>query len=193
MSHRKGRVAWNKGKKNCFSEDSIKKMSIRKNGISLSEEECKKSNHFQKGYVPWNKGMKYAIDMRKKVGRGHKKENNYVYYSPNRALQCSIRDIIEYDNWRRVIFTRDSFRCTECFNDKYRLVAHHKKHFVNLVREFLLEYNQFSPIEDKETLLRLAITYKPFWDIGNGTTLCERCHIGKHKIRRIHGKVNQIR
>jgi len=40
----------------------------------------------------------------------------------------------------------------------------------------LKEYNQFSPIEDRETLIRLAITYKPFWDIDNGLTLCAKCH-----------------
>ena len=32
---------------------------------------------FKKGYIPWNKGMKYNKIMCSKVGRGHKKENNY--------------------------------------------------------------------------------------------------------------------
>jgi len=34
---------------------------------------------------------------------------------------------------------------------------------------------------DKETLVRLAITYEPFWDIDNGETLCIDCH-NKTKI-----------
>ena len=39
------------------------------------------------------------------------------------------------------------------------LEAHHKKAFYLILEEFLQQYSQFSPIEDKETLLRLAITY----------------------------------
>ena len=31
-------------------------------------------------------------------------------------------------------------------------------------------------IEDKETLVRLSITWRPFWDVNNGKTLCEDCH-----------------
>lgn len=45
-----------------------------------------------------------------------------------------------------------------------------------IFQEFLKKYNQFSPIEDKKTLIRLAITYKPFWDINNGRVLCRDCH-----------------
>jgi hypothetical protein len=56
------------------------------------------------------------------------------------------------------------------------LEAHHIKKFSILLAEFLSFYNQFSPIEDKETLVRLAISYEPFWDIINGKTLCEKCH-----------------
>jgi len=33
-----------------------------------------------------------------------------------------------------------------------------------------------NPIEDKETLVRLAISYEPFWNIDNGKTLCKICH-----------------
>jgi hypothetical protein len=41
------------------------------------------------------------------------------------------------------------------------LEAHHIKKFSILLAEFLSFYNQFSPIEDKETLVRLAISYEP--------------------------------
>ena len=43
--------------------------------------------------------------------------------------------------------------------------------------------------EDKETLVRLAFTYKPFWDIDNGKTLCEECH-NKTKVY-INGAATQ--
>ena len=38
------------------------------------------------------------------------------------------------------------------------------------------DFSQFSPIEDKETLVRLAIVYKPFWNLDNGESLCYDCH-----------------
>lgn len=44
------------------------------------------------------------------------------------------------------------------------------------LRYFSIVFSLFSPIEDKETLARLAITYEPFWNINNGETLCEDCH-----------------
>ena len=51
-----------------------------------------------------------------------------------------------------------------------------KMPFSFIFRDFLRLYNQFSVIEDKETLLRLAFTYEPFWDLRNGVTLCKLCH-----------------
>ena len=53
---------------------------------------------------------------------------------------------------------------------------HHVRPFAIIFDEFLKEYSLFSPIEDKETLIRLAMIYKPFWDISNGQTLCKDCH-----------------
>lgn len=44
------------------------------------------------------------------------------------------------------------------------------------MNKFLQEYNQFSPMEDIETLARLATNYKSFWEINNGKTLCKDCH-----------------
>ena len=52
--------------------------------------------------------------------------------------------------------------------------------FEFMFQNFLKTYSQFSPIEDKETLTRLAIGYIEFWDINNGITLCSNCHMEKH-------------
>lgn len=62
------------------------------------------------------------------------------------------------------------------YNIKRRSLSESIKSFYKILQEFLQTYNQFSPIEDKETLVRLAINYTPFWDINNGITLCTDCH-----------------
>lgn len=104
--------------------------------------------------------------------------NHSTYIDGRTQLSYLIRAIAEYKNWRRKVFERDKFICQKCFRKvSGKLEAHHdKKSFSKLLSEFLKEYNQFSPIEDKETLVRLAIKWQPFWDINNGKTLCGDCH-----------------
>lgn len=87
-----------------------------------------------------------------------------------------IRNLEETSRWRTEIFERDDYTCQECYKKGCYLEAHHKTSFAKLLSEFLKEYDQFSPIEDKETLLRLAMKWQPFWNINNGKTLCKKCH-----------------
>lgn len=87
-----------------------------------------------------------------------------------------IRSLPENDNWRKTCFQRDKYFCQKCDVRGGNLIVHHKKQFSIILREFLKTYSQFSPIEDKDTLVRLAITYPEFWDTDNGETLCEDCH-----------------
>ena len=95
-------------------------------------------------------------------------------------LYKMIRELPEYGNWRSLCLIRDSNRCRECFTcpDKnIDLEVHHCiAPFSVLLKEFLQEYNQFSPIEEKEILTRLATKWLPFWRLDNGKTLCESCH-----------------
>lgn len=96
-------------------------------------------------------------------------------------LKNTIRCLQEYNNWRKCVYKRDNYTCQECNirsgNGKaVYLEAHHLKPFAKLLSDFLAEYNQFSPIEDKETLVRLAIKWQPFWELDNGKTLCGDCH-----------------
>lgn len=91
-------------------------------------------------------------------------------------LAEALRKISEYKQWRTAIFKRDNYTCCQCGQHGGYLEVNHKYQFVKILKDFLLLYNQFSPIEDKETLLRLAINYKPFWNVSNGETLCKLCH-----------------
>ena len=91
-----------------------------------------------------------------------------------------IRGLDEYKNWVKQVFKRDNFTCKECGVGK-NLEVHHRYPFAVIFQEFLKEYNQFSPIEDRETLVRLSTKYTLFWDVSNGQTLCKGCH---NKVRK---------
>lgn len=96
------------------------------------------------------------------------------------TLAEMIRNLSEFKIWRTKVYNRDNYQCIKCKYKGDQLEAHHKKPFAELLSEFLKEYDQFSPYEDKETLVRLAMKWKPFWDIDNGETFCEDCHMKKH-------------
>jgi len=128
---------------------------------------------FQKGHPQYSgtftKGHEVTAEMRHKIGAARRKAET--------PLAFAIRGLAEAVSWRMKVFTRDNFTCQDCGDAQGgNLEAHHKKPFSKLFQEFLQAYSQFSPIEDKETLLRLAMSYTPFWDVGNGKTLCEGCH-----------------
>lgn len=116
-------------------------------------------------------------------------KNNPNFKGGITPLEQAIRLLRNYRNWRDEVFKRDNYICQDCKYNSNRLEVHHIKFFAKLFSEFLQAYNQFSPIEDKETLIRLAINWKPFWEANNGKTLCEKCH-KKYKIQ-AKGGINQ--
>lgn len=90
-------------------------------------------------------------------------------------LTHTIRELPEMHEWRKKVFKKDSHECVDCGHRGY-IEAHHIIPFTKLFKEFLKTYNQFSVIDDKDTLIRLALNHKPFFDISNGKTLCKDCH-----------------
>ena len=91
-------------------------------------------------------------------------------------LSVYVKTIPQAIEWKKLVLRKDNYTWQECLNKCITLEAHHIKSFAQIFQEFLQQYSQFSPIEDKETLVRLAMTYEPFWDITNGRTLCKDCH-----------------
>jgi len=145
---------------------------------------------FKKGLAPWNKGKKGLQMSWNKGTKGIMKawnkgkkcpwitgENSHFWKGGITSLHDIIRLSLENKQWIKKVFQRDKYTCQDCFKkSEGDLEAHHKKPFKVILREFLIQYSQFSPLEDKETLARLAITYEPFWDLTNGKTLCKDCH-----------------
>ncbi len=115
-----------------------------------------------------------SLTGRKGVRLSGKSNPNWI--DGRSPLSRLIRGLLEYKEWHKAVFKKDNYTCQICGKRGGNLEAHHIKKFRSIFIEFLQEYNQFSPFEDKETLARLAMTYKPFWDIDNGRTLCWECH-----------------
>lgn len=124
-----------------------------------------------------HKGKKLSEETKKKMSISKKGEKNWSWRGGITPLYEIIRNSFENKQWSKAILARDNYTCQKCGDDKGRnLEAHHKKSFACILKTFLKKYNQFSPMEDKETLARLAIKYQPFWNIDNGVTLCSGCH-----------------
>ena len=195
---KQGNSGYWKGKERSFK--TIQKIKKAHKGKHYSP-----TTEFKKGIKVWNKGKKYPqysgknhplfgkkfSDEIKEKQRQAKLKNPVRYWLGKERidikgeknnnwkggitpLEHMIRTSPEYNEWRKSIYKKDYWTC-QCGSRK-NIEAHHKKAFSIILQEFLQQYSQFSPIEDKETLVRLAITYKPFWDLDNGQTLCEKCH-----------------
>uniref|UniRef100_A0A6M3JP02 Putative HNH endonuclease n=1 Tax=viral metagenome TaxID=1070528 RepID=A0A6M3JP02_9ZZZZ len=117
------------------------------------------------------KGHKFSLETRLKIRKSIITKTGGIT-----PLHCLIRKSLEYKQWRKQVFKRDNYTCQECYKRGVKLHSHHIKSFSLVFKEFLQDYSQFSPIEDIETLVRLATTYKPFWEVINGKTFCKKCH-----------------
>ena len=93
---------------------------------------------------------KILLHMRGKKHPWNAKELNHNWKGGITPENIRIRTSVEYAEWRRKIYERDSYVCKECGQVGGKLNAHHIK--------------SFSEHPD----LR--------FDISNGVTLCESCH-----------------
>jgi hypothetical protein len=155
--------------KKCWYSWKSKNVSSWNKGLkkdSDSRLNYKRSNTFKKGMTPWNKGL---------LGfRGGSK--SHFWKGGVLSLNNAIRFSKESKIWKKAILSRDNFTCVSCKKHGVKFHVDHIKKFSEITKEFLSKYSQFSPCEDRETLLRLASTHEPFWDINNGRTLCVDCH-----------------
>jgi len=144
-------------------------------GMKFSEETIRLLSIQRKGKSYW-KDHKMPIEMRRKMSESQKGQKCYNWQGGKTEFHEALRSLFEYREWRNAIFQRDNYICNMCKIRGGKLQAHHKKQMALLVIEFLKEYNQFSLLEDREILIRLAQNYKPFWDLDNGITICKNCH-----------------
>lgn len=144
------------------------------------------SMKYKRKYVYWAsfKGHVMTDEQKKKlsntrissgVAKGDKNPawNSFKLSYP---LIRTIRTCNKYFEWRNQVLRRDNYTCVKCSHVGRPLEAHHIKPFKQIFEEFLKLYDQFSPVEDKSTLFRLAEKYDDFWKIEHGETQCKNCH-----------------
>lgn len=78
ISH-KGQIAWNKGKMNIYSEETLKLISLSRlgkpawnKGIKRTEEEKKKMSENRKGKPAWNKGISTSYLVGEKIAEANR-------------------------------------------------------------------------------------------------------------------------
>jgi len=180
----KDKSEWNKGKNNPMYGVHRFGKDAPMYGNHLSKETKEKI-----GKANWKGGKPCCPDCGKIISYGSEYCRNHAYKGNRHynwkggitSLETRIRTMPEYYQWRSKVFQKDNYTCSDCGarngeGKHIELNAHHIKSFRNIFIEFLNEYNQFSPCDDKGVLERLAIKYEPFWDVDNGVTLCEKCH-----------------
>lgn len=97
----------------------------------------------------------------------NKGPNKYNWKGGTKNFKRLIRDSARYKEWRRSVFTRDRWNCQSC-NRKADIV-HHIKEFSSILEEYSIK-----SLEDSYKCSEL-------WDISNGKSLCDECHVLEHK------------
>ena len=121
------------------------------------------STSFQKGYTPWNKGIKgenshcykrkISIETKNRISEGIKK--HFDKSGRKSKINQLARKNKNYQEWRKAVFKRDNYTCQKCGNNS-GLHPHHIKSFAN-----------FKDLR---------------YEINNGITLCNICHGKIHGI-----------
>lgn len=158
-SFKKGIVSWAKGKKfpNLSGENSPK----WKQKIQASCAYCKKVLLLP----PWRTKVKRFFCDRTCWALGTRGHGSPVFKGEEskKNLRDRVMQLPEYVAWRKSVFSRDGYACTQCSAKGY-LEADHIVSFAKIVKE-----NRIStPIQ--------ARNCAPLWDISNGRTLCRECH-----------------
>ena len=135
-----------------------------------------KKPYIKKGYnmnSAYPKGHKPTEETKLKISQSrinkYKGSENPNWQGGLTSLVQLIRHCFEYRQWRSDVFTRDDFNCQKCGIKGERLNAHHIVSFTDIVERYEI------------LTLEEAINCAELWNINNGQTLCQDCHIELHK------------
>lgn len=113
---------------------------------------------------PWNAGKKMSLELREKLSiahLGHKHSDEtkrkLLLIRIEKGKNATGRRCLRYSKWRQMVFERDNFTCQDCgcTNKEKKLHPHH--------------------------IIKWADNIELRFNLGNGMTLCTKCH------NKIHG------
>lgn len=135
---------------------------------------------WKKGNNAWNKG----IHKRLNTGRTHFKsgELSIRWKGGVTNLRYAIRNLPKFKEWLRAVLYKDNYTCNDCgHRGGSKLEVHHIYPYHKLLKDFCDAYSNLSPIDDTYKLSKMAVNFKPFWNVDNGMVLCEECHLKQTK------------
>jgi 5-methylcytosine-specific restriction endonuclease McrA len=89
-----------------------------------------------------------------------------------KRLNQQIRANSNYLQWRSDVFKRDNYACNKCGAYGCYLEAHHIIPLSEIIKTYEIKTTE------------QALNCEAIWDIGNGVTLCESCHIQVDKYKK---------
>lgn len=177
---------WNKGKKDVYSDEMLKKMSEVKKGripwnlgIPHSDETKRKikekrafqefSEETRRKLSVARKGKTFTKEHRHKISSALKGEKSPNWKGGITPLMMKIRNQLQCREWRKSTFVRDDYTCRKCGKRGSTILnAHHIIPF-----SVIVEKNNITTLEQ-------AIDTVELWDVNNGITLCINCHKLEH-------------
>lgn len=164
-----GRKAWNKG--------LTRETDIR---VALSEETKRNISKAGKGRTAWNKGISPSEGTKHKISKSTRGKNGNNWKGGITSLILLVRSNYKNRQWRSDVYTRDNFTCQMCGDYKNgELFVHHIESLSSILQKHEI------------TTLDEALNCEELWNINNGITLCEECHIEIHKKLRINNKLKK--
>lgn len=180
--------------KSCSSACRTKRIKAHKIGYKVGHKGYKNSGSFEKGIIPWNTGLKGVTIPPTRKGckpwnKGKKNilseiskekmriarakqdmshlrgENHHNWKGGITPIRNAIRALYQYVEWRKSIFERDNYTCQGCKKRGGKLNADHVKSFSKILNE-----NNIQTTEHAKSCAEL-------WDLSNGRTLCDKCHL----------------
>lgn len=146
----------------------------RKKGFKHSEETKQKMrerrllnpsvNQFKKGNKV-RSGKKHTYNTKMKIKEKNSRQNHPQWKGGITDMKQAIRNNAKYMDWKNKVLKRDNYTCQICGN-KNNLQVHH----IFSIKELCNTFN----IKSFDELYKL----KEMFDIGNGITLCAKCHVG---------------
>lgn len=144
------------------------KSDKQKNAVSLAHKGLKHTEEAKRKISIGHTGKILSNETRKRISESSKKGEANHFWKGGVSKEKKYKHYysFEYTTWRRAIFERDGYRCQVCCQVGGYLTAHHIKSWAHYPE---LRY-----------------------DINNGITLCESCHMKIDNYKGRGRKINKI-